>query len=219
MPPIMPPAPLLTVSPEVQSPANFKVERISPGVFRIGTILMKKAERSVTFPAMINMNNGLLEYLLVRTGGKTHESLLRTTVEPVDLQMALLLIGLEGTSRPIPAQGAQEVPTGEPVVISISVTQPDGRIFDYSPEAWIVKKTGEVFQLSGHIQFVFTGSLISGGRFMSQADGSMISIYHDPAAIIDNASLGGESDKIWFANEAGVPPVGTPVTITIKSSK
>jgi len=54
------------------------IEKVSPGVFRIGDVLINKQERSVTFPAEVNLDRGLLEYLLVRMGGKTHESLLRT---------------------------------------------------------------------------------------------------------------------------------------------
>jgi hypothetical protein len=50
-------------------------------------------------------------------------------------------------------------------------------------------------------------------------EGSIIAIYHDPAALIDNASEGGESDKVWFVREGASPPVGTPVTVTIKRKK
>jgi hypothetical protein len=216
--PGMPPA-LQAVPPGEAAPANLPVERVSPGVFRIGSILLKKAERSVSFPALVNMDQGLLEYLLVRTGGKTHESLLRTAVEPRDLQVALLLLGLEGTSRPLVAQGAPELPTGEPVSVSISLSRPDGRVSEVNPAAWIVKKDGEALLAPGEINFVFTGSVMSGARFQAQAEGSIIAIYHDPAAIIDNASPGGESDRIWFANGAAAPAVGTPVTVTIKSLK
>src|SRR5919108_5617454 len=65
------------------------VERIAPGVFRLGNITIDKTAQSISFPAVVNMKEGLLEYLLVRTGGKTHESLLRTTAEPYQLQVAL----------------------------------------------------------------------------------------------------------------------------------
>jgi hypothetical protein len=50
---------------------------------------------------------------------------------------------------------------------------------------------------------------------MAQAEGSIIAIYHDPSALFDNASPGGESDRVWFVKEDAVPPVGTPVTLTI----
>jgi hypothetical protein len=69
------------------------------------------------------------------------------------------------------------------------------------------------------LDWIFSGSRISDGRFMAQVDGSVIALYHDPAAIIDNASPGGESDEIWFVNEKTVPPIGTSLTLTIQPAK
>ena len=54
---------------------------------------------------------------------------------------------------------------------------------------------------------------------MSQETGSIAAIWHDPVALIDNASQGGESNRIWFVKQGTVPPVGTPVTVTIKPAK
>ncbi|NTU43497.1 MAG: hypothetical protein HGA78_10725, partial [Nitrospirales bacterium] len=110
-PPVMPPPPDMT-NPEWRVLPTPAVKKVSPGVFSIGDITINKEKKSVSFPAQINMDKGLLEYLLVRTGGKTHESLLRTNVEPYHLQIALLLLGFEGTEKPVGMQGAPEKPGG-----------------------------------------------------------------------------------------------------------
>ncbi len=191
-------------------------QKISPGVFGLGDILISKPARSVSLPAVINMNKGLLEYLLVRTGGKTHESLFRTSIDPTQLQLAFLLIGLEGTERALSHQGDPEVPKGNPVEITVSYLK-NGRMVPFQPENWISKKDGDLQGDTGPNQWVFTGSTFSNGKFMAQTEGSIIAIYHDPVALIDNASPGGESDKIWFVKENAVPPVGTPVTLTIRA--
>jgi hypothetical protein len=44
-----------------------------------------------------------------------------------------------------------------------------------------------------------------------------VAIYHDPAALIDNTTPGGESDEIWFVKEGAVPQAGTLVTVIIKA--
>jgi ABC-type proline/glycine betaine transport system ATPase subunit len=36
---------------------------------------------------------------------------------------------------------------------------------------------------------------------------------------MDNATPGGESNRIWFVKEGTVPPVGTPVEVVIKPAK
>lgn len=191
------------------------VQKIGPGLYSLGGIQIDKTARSITLPVKINMNKGLLEYLLVRDGGKTHESLFRTAVDPTQLQVAMLLLGAEGTNQPLSQQGDPDVPKGEPVELTVNYFH-DGKIVPVRPEGWVARKDGDTPSASGPLQWVFTGSTVYNGRFMAQASGSIIAIYHDPVALFDNASPGGESDRIWFVNEAAVPPVGTPLTLTIR---
>lgn len=195
------------------------IEKVSPGVFRLGTVTINKHERSITFPAQINMDKGLLEYLLVRGSGKTHESLLRTEVEPYHLQIAFLLLGFEPTSGPLAFQGAAEKPQGKPVEILVRHRDKGGREVELNAHEWIAIKEEETLKPSGKIDWVYTGSIVLEGRFLAQNEGSIIATYHDPVAMIDNASKGGESDMIWFVREESVPPVGTPVTVTVRAIK
>lgn len=194
-------------------------EKIAPGQYRIGGININKADKTLSFPAFVNMEKGLLEYLLVRNAGKTHESLLRTAVEPYNLQVASLLLGLEGTSAPLTFQGSPEIPKGDPVEITIQFDGKDGRKVTVKPEEWIMQVVDGVKKDVPPVRWVFSGSVVYNGRFAAQVDGSMVSVFHDPVAMIDNASPGGENDKIWFVKEGAVPPIGTPVTITIKPAK
>ena len=206
-----------SVPPEQQK--TIPVEKVSSGALRIGDVQIDEETRSITFPACVNMDKGLLEYLLVHSSGKTHESLLRTTVKPYDLQLAFLLLGFKGTDHPISYQGAPEKPKGEPVEITITYDNKADQTTTLRPEQWIVKAEGNSRKDIGTVDWVFTGSMIMEGDFMAQREGSIIAIFHDPAAVVDNTSTGGESDKIWFPKEGEVPPVGTSVALTIKALK
>ena len=195
------------------------IEKLGNGSYRIGEITINKGERSVSFPAQVNMDKGMLEYLLVHRHGKTHESLLRTSVSPYTLQVAFMLLGFEGTDKRIAGQGSPETPKGEQVRILISdvAGKPGGQ---FPVEAWLMNRFGEKTKEVGPIDWVFCGSFVSAyGAFMSQATGSVIAIWHDPVALIDNASPGGESNRIWFSREGTTPPPGTPVTVTIKPAR
>jgi len=203
----------------MNAPANSPIVRIGKGLIRVGKVTINKSEKSVSFPAQINMDKGLLEYVLVRTGGKTHESLFRTEAEPYDIQLSCILLDLVGTDKPLPYQGAQDVPKGDLVSISISIKDKDGKVHELPVEKWITKLLDGKPADVNSLKWIYVGSWINEGRFMAQMDGSIIALYHDPVSIIDNASPGGESDKIWFVKEGAVPPVGTPVTITIQSVK
>lgn len=219
-PSVMPP-PLPAEEPPLPPDAikSLPVERVSPVVFRIGDITINKETRSISFPAQINMDKGLLEYLIVQSRGKTHESLLRTKVAPYHLQIAFLLLGFESTDKPLRGQGDPEKPKGEAVDITITYQNKDGKETTIKAEEWVSLRTNTGLKAAGKLDWVYTGSLVIEGRFLAQNEGSIAAIYHDPAALMDNASAGGESDEIWFVKEGVVLPVGTPVTITIKSTK
>jgi hypothetical protein len=195
------------------------IERVSPGVFSLGDIMIHKETRSVSFPAQVNMDQGLLEYLIVRSSGKVHESLLRTNIEPYNLQIAFLLLGFEGTDRPIMGQGAPEKPKGDPVEIIIQLGKGADGTRGIKGEEWVAKKVNDKMVPTGEIDWVFTGSVVVDRQFIAQAGGSIVAIYHDSGALIDNASPGGESDEIWFVKEGTVPPVGTPVTVMIRARR
>ena len=65
-------------------------------------------------------------------------------------------------------------------------------------------------------KWIFTGSYISDGVFAAQVEKSIVAVFHDPVAMIDNPHPEGASDEIWFVNEAEVLPVGTPMTVTVQ---
>jgi hypothetical protein len=198
------------------------VEKTAPGMYKMGEIVINKKERSVSFPALVNQQDGLLEYLVVHARGKVHESLFKTKVEPYYLNLALLLLEFEGTDRPLRFQGDPAVPHGDPLSITVSYVTKDDKKVSAVPEKWIVlKKYNDPSYREdvGVLKWVYTGARVWNGRFAAQTGGSIVAVYHDPDAMIDNASLGAESDKIWHVNAKTAPPLGTPVTITIRAAK
>ncbi|NTU42172.1 MAG: hypothetical protein HGA78_03800 [Nitrospirales bacterium] len=85
-------------------------------------------------------------------------------------------------------------------------------------EEWVSKQQqNNILADAGKMDWVFTGSFVRDGHFLPQRTGSIVAIYHDPAAMMDNATAGGESDELWFAKEGAVLPVGAPVTVIIRS--
>jgi hypothetical protein len=216
--PVAPPPPIAGEDLWLHGLKPSAIERVASGIFRIGEIVLDKKKRSMTFPAMVNMDKGLLEYLIVFATGKTHESLLRTNVPPYNLQIAFLLLGFEGTNSPLQGQGDPAKPKGDPVEIIVSFDK-GGKTENIHAEEWVALKANETLKDAGRIEWIFTGSLVVMNQFLAQSSGSIVAIYHDPTAIIDNASKGGESDEVWFVKEKVVPPVGTPIVVTIRPAK
>lgn len=194
------------------------LEKVGNGLYRLGDIVVDRNTRSITFPAQVNMDKGMLEYLIVHRKGKTHESLLNTLVDPYNLQIAFLLLGFEGTDQRLAMQGDRATPKGDAIGISISrKTGTNTEVI--AAEQWLANKFGDEIKDVPAMSWVYTGSFSYQGRFVAQDSGSIAAIWHDPVALIDNATPGGESNRIWFVKQGTVPPVGTPVEVTIKPVK
>jgi hypothetical protein len=202
-PPAPPPPPGIMKAPVLKM--------VSPGIFEIGKCRINKKENRVDFPATVNMTEGALEYLIVGAAGKLHESFLSTEVEPYALQVALLLAGMEGSTNPLAAQGESRVPEGDPISLTISISDNDA-IKSYPAEHFILNGQEKIVT----IPWVFTGSIIIDGVFGAQVDKSIVAVYHDPIALIDHQLPQGDNDEMWFVDKASAPPKGTAVTVSIK---
>ncbi|NBV25280.1 MAG: hypothetical protein EBS05_25620 [Proteobacteria bacterium] len=200
------------------------IREVSPGMFQVGTVKLDKAARRVSFPARLNMTNGPLEYLLVTTMGKTHESILVTDIAPHHLQVAMLLLGAKGSQAapltnapsggPI-AQGssARNPPLpGEPVVIEVGWML-DGKRVQKRIEEMTYNKPAKAMMPKG--EFTFTGSRVWQGRFIAQTEGSLIAIVTDPDAVFNCPLPNRDADDTWVVRRQDVPPQDTPVEVTI----
>lgn len=208
-PQVMPGGPV--VGPAGHTVADSPVLRLEDGSLKIGSVIVEKKKGEICFPSVINMDKGLLEYLLVGQQGKTHESLLRTEAQAFHLQIGLLLLGIEGPMTPPDQRGMPGKITGDPVKISFSYKD-KGKERMVHPEEWMRRADKT---LATPLSWVFNGSFVYEGRFAAQLEQSLVAIFQDPVALINNISKGAENDEIWFVNEKAVPPAGTPVTVHI----
>jgi hypothetical protein len=207
-PPPPPPPPLPEEQLMAQTPP---LQMVSPGVYAIDGCRILKDKNRIEFPAEVNMDKGLLEYVLVGNTGKLHESLLRTKLSPYSLQIALLLAGFEGSTDPLIEQGQNKTPQGQKVHILVS-WQDQGKEKKIPVEEWISKGDKPVTS----VPWVYTGSIVVNGMFLAQIEKSLIAVFHDPTALIDHQLSEGNNDEIWQVKNGSTPPIGTPVTIIIE---
>jgi len=194
---------------------NGAVTPLGPGLFGLGLVRVDQRERLVSFPAMINMKEGPVEYLLVATTGKTHESLLRTEARPQDIHLAFLLLGAKGAgTNALPEDPAQPIP-GEKVTLEISWKQ--GASEQRQPAEKFVRssKTNEPISPG---PWIYNGSRLRDDGFAAQLDGSIVSLITDPDALMNNPRPGREDDDYWKAYGGGLPPLHAPVIVSIRLS-
>lgn len=207
--------------PEASAMTNMVMRPVGPGVFELGKVKFNKSERSVSFPAVLNQRGGLIEYFLVTTYGKTHESIFRTEAEPYHLHLAMLLLDAKGAGKNGPGPGAGgpiERPgpppiLGDKVALEVSWTA-DGKTIRRAADELVFNQAEHAAMKRG--SWVYNGSMVVDGMFVAQRDGSMISLIADPYALINNPRTGAENDEIWTTQTNTLPLVNTPVEITIK---
>ena len=180
---------------------------------KLGKVQVDKKNRIITFPATLNLQAGIIEYLLVTTSGKIHESLLRTDIEPFQLHAAMLLLGAKGAgTNAFPEDPTKPIP-GDPIGIELSWREGRGT----------VRKPADQFIYNARAQssmtagpWTYTGSQMWEGTFIAQQDGSIVAIFLDPDALVNNPRPGHENDEIWLVNTNGLPPLNVEITVTFK---
>lgn len=231
----LPPLPPTPQESSRDSLTNLPLRLVGPGIFEIGKVRLDKKQRTVSFPAVLNMNQGPMEYFLVTHYGKTHESVLRTEAQPYHLHVAVLLLGATGADtngfsehpdhaaagrRPAPASGSQPITNpsmdtmpGDKISIEVSWSV-DGKVARHSAEELVFNQESESVLGTGN--WVYNGSLVADGIFLAQLGGSIVSLITDPTALVNNTGRGHDNDKIWTANTNRLPSFNTPVQVTFK---
>ncbi len=202
------------------------IREVSPGLFEIGQIRLDQKARTVRFPGLLNMKDGIIEYLLVTTRGSTHESLLASDVQPNDLHFAMLLLGAKGApadpgeenaapSGQINAEYLKKAPKLRGDAIAITVAWKAGDEEKSAPvEDWVFNQQTKKAMERG--PWIYNGSIFSNGHFMAQIEGAFAALVTYPSALINNPRKGNDNDQIWLVNEKALPPVQTPVEISIQ---
>ena len=190
------------------------VERITDSLYRIGKALVDTKTRTIVCPAQVNMDNGSIEYLAVAPGGKTHESLLLVDVRPLHLQLALLLLGLE-PKNVLTRQGEKTTPKGAPVDLFARWRDTQGNLHEAHVEEWVMDTSGR--PMPTHT-WVFTGSRIIPQGFEADLEKSLVAVWHDPAAILDNPLSGGAINA-YIVNTKRVLKRATSIELIIKAAE
>ncbi|MBT5717789.1 MAG: hypothetical protein HOI70_12845 [Opitutae bacterium] len=191
-----------------------EIIKIKEGVYKFGSVLINRKMNSLSIPAVSNQINGLVEYGIVHENGKIHESLFRTNIRPQVFQTSLLLLKVK--------------PIG---TYFDNLWSENPKLIDYSKNCFEIlvfwenngtKYEKRIEKLSinqnrnGNAQkksFIFTGSRMVEGTFLAESSGSILAIYADDSAILNNSDYDSANDDVWTANEKEMPPLELPVTI------
>ena len=193
------------------TPAIPAMVEIGDGLYKLGNLDLDRNKKTITMLGKVNMSYGLIELLACTSIGKLHESALVMDVQPIHLQTALILLGLEYEGG-LRFQGDPLTPKGARVRIWVE-WDTDDQTRRYRAEDLVFNRVKQ-----SHMEYtdwVFTGSRMNNGVFMAQAVGTLITTFHDPDAIIDNPLPEGADDTVYIVNSQVIPPKGTNIRMII----
>jgi hypothetical protein len=212
---------LCSIASLAAAATNAPVKELAGGRLQIGQVTLDPKAKTVSFPALVNMRTGLVEYAVVTTSGKVHESVFKTDAEPFHIHTAMLLLGAKVATNVDSAiffDSKREIP-GSKLKIEVFIPGPNLRtnLMDR-----FVQNAQDKTPRANHIPqipfWIYNGSRTSDGVFLAQREGSIVSLIADPAALINNPRQDRENDELWSANTAEVPGVDTPVELRITLS-
>ncbi|MDC0088305.1 YdjY domain-containing protein [Akkermansiaceae bacterium] len=200
----------VTVQAEVQ--AHPLVKQISETKYKIGKVHLDKATREITFPATTHVTDSetVIEYILTHsTGEKTHETLLTTDVQPIQINLAFKLLNYPES------QGLLIPNTKLDLAARFSIhVSHEGKNTPIT--SWLQHRdTRKPMPLT---PWVYNGSFITRKRFMAEFNGNIFSIISEPSSLGNYAGEDREDDTLWFPSSR-TPKPGTQVTVTIKPWK
>jgi hypothetical protein len=216
-----PPPPDGSTAPKVEP----KVEQIEKDLFRVGAVTFRPSTREIRFDAKVNMQEGLLEYAIVRENGdKAHEALLSTTALPSDINIALKLLrypespellplrdesGAFTTKFPdVPEDVRQGARVDIQVVYKVGTEEKKAAINE-----WIAYDPTQQPMPLG--PWLYTGSYVFDGKFAADTVGDLTAIILDGATLFNYPGKDRENDAVWSVMTKRVPAVGSLVTVVI----
>jgi hypothetical protein len=209
------------VTKDDPAPKTPPIQQLSETEFQLGDIKFNKTSRRIEFPGRINTREDLLEYVLVHSNGKTHESLLATDINPFQLNIVMLLCGYAPDTNDLfddPDNPPTKKPTNNPapsqVQLSLTWTLDGQDSVTTTPEDLILNRFNGKPMTPGPGQY--NGSTIEDGRFQAELEGSIIAIYLDQWAMFNFPRSGNDDDQRWLPITKKLPPKDTPVTIVIE---
>jgi hypothetical protein len=195
---------------------NPPVKQIGPGLYEVGQVRIDRARQTVSFPATVNLREGHIEYVVVSATGKTHESLLRTTAEPLHVQLALLLLGArEAGTNALPENPVQALP-GTPLEVELHWPA-NGKVARFPAEDFVHDRRTNGPARRG--VWIYTGSRLREDGFAAQRDGSIVSLITDPDALINNPRPGREDDDNWLVRTNHLPALNATVEVTLRLAR
>ncbi|WP_411825353.1 YdjY domain-containing protein [Luteolibacter sp. AS25] len=218
----------IALFPTIRASEETSAKQLDENRYQIGSVVFNKETREIRFPAILNMREGLLEFLIVHENGKIHESLFRTTASATNINLALTLLRYKPSKELYRIEEKPGIVTGkfheEPqetqksARISLEVEyEADGSTKRVPVSDWV---THEITAKSmPPTYWVYGGSFFQDGKFAPDLSGDIAAIFITNSALINYPGKDNLNDDVWTVTTSRTPELETNVTIVISPFK
>ena len=191
-------------------PTHTMIQENKDGSLKIGHVRLDPTGKNIAFPAEINMRKGQLEYALTGPLGKLHESLLKTKTLPVNIHLAMLLLGIG--AKPQDIEDGKQNPEGH-IEVSVHWTKGEQK-YEAHLNDWIFNiETGMPLE---SLPWIYNGARMLDGQFTVHREQSYIAIIKDEDALVNSSHPDHQKDDIWEAHTGSIPSIGTKVSVKLQ---
>ncbi len=193
--------------------------------YALNDLTINTRDKTITINCKVNMISGLIEVVLCRPEGKTHESLLVTNTTPLEFNTALLLLGLDPVNEipddpkkidPLSPYKTIETP-GDSVFIFLE-TESKGTKLRKPVESYILDKRNN--KCLTQATWLFRGAVTHyTNHVVIDNEVTMIGTYHDIMALMELNEQGKYDDELFYVNESTSLTIGQNVTLILQALK
>ncbi|WP_165224468.1 YdjY domain-containing protein [Aquisphaera insulae] len=179
------------------------------------------ARKQVIIRARVVLREGPLEHLMCLKGTKEHEAILATDAPARQIHAGLLLTGAE-EGHPVRFLPKFEPPAGSPIAIELQFNE-GGKPKTVDARKWLRDAKDRKYLPEN---WVFAGSEvytdpITKQKMYAADEGDLITVANFGSAILDLpiASSASNEERLFLADTARIPPLGTEVFVFLRPAK
>lgn len=207
-----------------------KAEKIDDHRIKIGSVEINHKTRTISFSGEINMNRGLIEYIVGMPHGKVHETLILTETSPLHMSVGMKLLKFHSFERFFPMISKEKSTTAfippKPYEYIDSYLQIkiiwklEGKEHSSDLSDMLLNPHGRKKSFPAN-KWLYTNSFVYNGVYQSCMTGDIIAIAADPSSVVNYTGEfnDGNNETGWQANPKEIPAPGTKITVEISQKK
>ncbi len=203
-------------------PVNLPEAEKNKDVIRsIPNIVIDRQNRTVTVAGFVCMREGFLELFATANGIREWESLVELKATPLNVNVALILLGLAPGNPVTWTDKGEFLPPAGPVVRIFIEFDKDGKQQRVEANEWLIDNATD--KMAAPQKWVYCGGASRNGVFLADYEGTVVCTVNFPTAILDlpfeSNSKGKYPEGLSFKCRTDViPPVGTPIKLVLQAT-